>query len=124
MSAVRYFVSDLERSLRFYCDLFGFVVEERWGPAFAIVEKDGLKLWLSGPGTSAMKPMPDGRIPQPGGWNRIVLSVADFELCLAALHQAEVAFRGNPIEGPGGKQVLIEDPDGNPIEVFQPRSSE
>ena len=91
------------------------------GPAFAIVELDGLELWLSGPQTSAARPMPDGREPAPGGWNRLVLEVDDVEVTVARLHAAGVTFRNEPLSGPGGTQVLIEDPSGNPIELFSAR---
>lgn len=121
MAQVRYFVSDVERSIAFYVRL-GFRELERWGPAFAIVEHEGVQLWLSGPGTSAAKPMPDGRIPEPGGWNRIVVSVSGLMDLADSLRGAGVTFRNEPISGPGGTQVLIEDPDGNPIELFQPRA--
>lgn len=117
MPAVRYFVADVDRSLTFYEGL-GFSLAERWGPQFAMVEKDGLTLWLSGPGTSAAKPMPDGRVPHPGGWNRIVIECGDIEGLVADLKGRGTIFRNDPISGPGGTQVLIEDPDGNPIELF------
>lgn len=121
MIAIRYFVADLDVSLGFYRDRLGFAEVERWGPAFAMVEKDGVQLWLSGPGTSAAKPMPDGRTPEPGGWNRIVISVDDIAKLVEELKEASVTFRGELISGPGGQQVLIDDPDGNPIEIFQGR---
>lgn len=120
MPTVRYFVTDLDRALPFYT-LLGFTLAERWGPTFAIVEKDGLTLWLSGPETSAARPMPDGRIPSPGGWNRLVVQVEDLKATYAALLAGGATFRNEPITGPGGSQVLAEDPDGNPIEIFQPR---
>ena len=119
--ATRYFVSDVEKSLLFYRGLLGFEVLEQWGPAFAIVAKDDQKLWLSGPGTSAAKPMPDGSQPVPGGWNRIVVEVEDIETLVARLRETETVFRGETISGPGGQQVLIEDPDGNPVELFESR---
>ncbi len=120
MPTVRYFVTDVDVSLAFYESL-GFKLADRWGPPFAIVEKDGLSLWLSGPGTSAAKPMPDGRVPEPGGWNRIVVEQADLAATCDALRAAGATFRNEPLSGPGGTQVLIEDPDGNPVELFQPR---
>jgi catechol 2,3-dioxygenase-like lactoylglutathione lyase family enzyme len=120
MAAVRYFVADVDRSIAFYQSL-GFELADRWGPPFAIVSKDGLDLWLSGPGTSAAKPMPDGRSPEPGGWNRIVVEVTDLGALYAELREARIVFRNEPISGPGGSQVLAEDPDGNPVEIFQPR---
>lgn len=117
---IRYFVSDVDRSVAWYTDLLGFAVVDRWGPAFAIVERQSVELWLSGPGTSAMKPMPDGRVPEPGGWNRIVVEVGDIASDVAKLHEAGASFRSELISGPGGRQCLVEDPDGNPIELFQP----
>jgi predicted enzyme related to lactoylglutathione lyase len=90
------------------------------GPAFAIVAKDDLQIWLSGPQTSAARPMPDGRQPEPGGWNRFVIEVTDLETLVTSMQQAGVTFRNEIISGPGGKQILAEDPSGNPIELFQP----
>lgn len=119
MASVRYMVNDVEPAIRFYVDLLGFAVEEQWGPAFAIVAKDDLKLWLSGPQTSAAKPMPDGRQPAPGGWNRLVIEVDDLEAVVARMRQAGVQFRNDILSGPGGKQILADDPSGNPIEIFE-----
>ena len=121
MAVVRYFVADVNRSLDFYTRVLGFSEKERWGPAIAMVEKDGLVLWLSGPVSSAAQPMPDGRKPESGGWNRIVVVVEDIQAKTADLISAEVVFRNEIFSGPGGSQVLVEDPDGNPIEIFQPR---
>ena len=121
MAAVRYFVADVDRSVAFYTKLLGFDEKERWGPAIAMVEKDGLTLWLSGPVSSAARPMPDGRVPEPGGWNRLVVEVDDHAAMVSALMERGVVFRNEPLTGPGGTQVLIEDPDGNPIEIFQAR---
>lgn len=108
--------------MAFYTTHLGFVVKERWGPAFVIVARDdlGLSLWLSGPQTSAAKPMPDGRKPAPGGWNRLVIELPDTASTAEALRAAGVAFRSDLISGPGGTQVLIDDPSGNPIELFTP----
>jgi catechol 2,3-dioxygenase-like lactoylglutathione lyase family enzyme len=91
------------------------------GPAFAIVERDGLEVWLSGPRTSAAQPMPDGRVPVPGGWNRLVLELEDVSVAAARLRAAGVTFRNEPPSGPGGTQVLVEDQSGNPVELFSPR---
>ena len=118
---VRYFVADVQASLTFYVDLLGFEKVEHWGEAFAIVRWGDQVLWLSGPESSAARPMPDGRAPEPGGWNRIVVPVEDVRTTADALKAAGVEFRGAVISGPGGSQVLIEDPDGNPVELFQAR---
>lgn len=120
MPATRYFVADVDRSVAFYAKL-GFVEKERWGPAFVIVTKDGHDLWLSGPGTSAAKPMPDGQVPAPGGWNRVVVEVEGLSELVVALRAEGVAFRNELLSGPGGTQILAEDPDGNPIELFEAR---
>lgn len=89
------------------------------GPAFAIVTKGDLELWLSGPQTSAARPMPDGRQPEPGGWNRLVVEVENLPALVSRMKQAGVRFRNEIISGPGGQQILAEDPSGNPIELFQ-----
>ena len=89
------------------------------GPAFAIVSRNDLSLWLAGPKSSAARAMPDGREPEPGGWNRLVLEVGDLEAEAAELKRSGVSFRNDIVTGPGGKQMLVEDPDGNPIELFQ-----
>jgi catechol 2,3-dioxygenase-like lactoylglutathione lyase family enzyme len=119
MAAIRYMVKDTETAIHFYTELLGFELLERWGPAFAMVGKDGLTLWLSGPNTSAAMAMPDGRVPEPGGWNRIVLEVENLEALITNLRLSSVVFRNEMIDGVGGKQVLIEDPSGNPIELFE-----
>lgn len=121
IAPVRYMVKDTEIAIRFYTQLLGFELLERWGPAFAVVGKDGLTLWLSGPNTSAVRAMPDGRVPEPGGWNRIVLKVSGLEPLITNLKLAGVVFRNDTIDGVGGKQILIEDPSGNPIELFEAR---
>lgn len=118
MSTMRYLVKDTDAAVAFYTGVLGFELVERWGPPFAIVGKGDLKLWLSGPGTSAAKPMPDGRMPEVGGWNRIVVQVDDIMKTVDALKAAGARFRNDVISGPGGRQVLIEDPSGNPIEIF------
>lgn len=117
----RYLVRDVATILPFYIDLLGFAVEAQWGPAFAIVRRDETVVWLSGPETSAAQPIPDGSKPVPGGWNRIVLEVEDLDELIGKLRASGVAFRNAPISGPGGTQVLIEDPSGNPIELFKRR---
>ena len=120
MATIRYMVNDVETSIEFYTKHLGFFLIEKMGPAFAIIEKDDLQIWLSGPQTSAARPMPDGRIPEPGGWNRFVIEVEDIEALVSAMKSAGVSFRNEIITGPGGKQILAEDPSGNPIEIFQP----
>ena len=91
------------------------------GRAFAIVEREGLSLWLSGPQSSAAQPMPDGRVPEPGGWNRLVIEVEDVAAEFERLRSAGVLFRNDPLSGPGGTQVVLDDPSGNPVELFSPR---
>jgi catechol 2,3-dioxygenase-like lactoylglutathione lyase family enzyme len=123
MPAVRYLVDDVDAAIAFYKTL-GFKLADRWGPPFAIVKRRGLALWLSGPGTSARKTLKSGAVPQPGGWNRLVIEVKDLPATVAALQAQGAVFRSKPIKGPGGQQVLVEDPSGNPIELFQPRAVE
>jgi len=120
MAILRYLVDDVDAALPFYLAL-GFVVAERWGPPFAMITRGDLALWISGPGTSAAKPLPDGSVPRPGGWNRAVLEVSDLDAVLEAVLATGVHARSEPVEGPGGRQVLIEDPSGNPIELFEAR---
>jgi glyoxylase I family protein len=121
-AAVRYQVKDVERAVTFYTQMLGFKLDQRAGPAFALVTLGPQKLWLSGPGSSGSRPLPDGRQQEPGGWNRLALEVDDLATEVASLKKAGCRFR-NAIEvGPGGKQIQIEDPDGNPIELFQPAS--
>jgi len=120
MAIVRYLVDDVDVSLPFY-EALGFSLTERWGPPFAMLAHGDLELWLSGPGTSASKPMADGTSPAPGGWNRLVLEVENLHGAMDAVRAAGARFRSEPIQGPGGEQVLVEDPSGNPIELFQPR---
>lgn len=120
MATIRYMVNDVEASIQFYTTHLGFSLLEKMGPAFGIIEKDDLQIWLSGPQTSAARPMPDGRNPQPGGWNRFVIEVDNIEALVAAMKKAGISFRNEIISGPGGKQILAEDPSGNPIEIFQP----
>ena len=120
MAVTRYMVADVGSSIKFYTVLLNFELDEQWGPAFAIVSYGYLKLWLSGPDTSAACPMPDGRKPEAGGWNRIVIQVENLEDTINAMKEAKVSFRNEMISGPGGKQILVDDPSGNPIELFQP----
>ena len=123
MATVRYLVKDVDASLPFYRAL-GFKLADRWGPPFAIVKRKGLSLWLSGPGTSAAKKLKDGSVPQPGGWNRLVIEVANLDDTMSQLEAAGARFRSKPIKGPGGRQVLVEDPSGNPVELFEARAAE
>jgi catechol 2,3-dioxygenase-like lactoylglutathione lyase family enzyme len=117
---VRYMVDDVEKALAFYRDHFDFNLLSNQAPAFADIARGHLRLLLSGPTSSAGRPMPDGRIPEPGGWNRIHFVVDDIEAEAERLHAAGVRFRNDIITGPGGRQVLVEDPAGTPIELFQP----
>jgi catechol 2,3-dioxygenase-like lactoylglutathione lyase family enzyme len=121
MATIRYLVVDVDRSIAFYTGLLGFQLEQQMGPAFARVSRGDLTLWLSGPASSAARPMPDGRAPLPGGWNRLVLEVDDLDARVTALREAGVGFRNEVISGPGGRQIVVEDPDGNPIELFEAR---
>jgi glyoxylase I family protein len=117
---VRYQVKDVARSIAFYTEKLGFHLDFKRLPAFGQVSTGALKLVLSGPGASGSRPMPDGRAQDPGGWNRVMLQVADLESTIGNLKKAGLQFRNEMESGPGGKQILIEDPDGNPIELFEP----
>jgi catechol 2,3-dioxygenase-like lactoylglutathione lyase family enzyme len=121
MATVRYLVLDVGSAVDFYVGLLGFAEKERYGPAMAIIARDDLNLWLAGPASSAARPMPDGRAPAPGGWNRLVIEVDDLDAVVGRLRDAGATFRNEPISGPGGSQVLIEDPSGNPVELFAAR---
>lgn len=118
---VRYIVDDVDAAVAFYTTHFGFTPISKTLPAFADVALGDLRLLLSGPESSAGRPMPDGRRPTPGGWNRIHLIVGDLEAEVARLRSAGVRFRSDIVTGPGGSQTLLEDPSGNPIELFLPR---
>lgn len=120
MAAIRYMVHDVEAAIGFYTGHLGFALKQQFGPAMAMVTRDDLTLWLAGPPSSAARPMPDGRKPEPGGWNRLVLQVPDLASLAATLRQSGVRFRNDIVTGPGGQQILCEDPSGNPIELFQP----
>ena len=119
MASVRYLVNDVEAAISFYSNALGFELKQQFGPAMAILAKDGLTLWLAGPQSSAAKAMPDGSIPKPGGWNRFVLQVEDLSGLVAKLQAENVRFRNEIVKGPGGSQILCEDPSGNVIELFQ-----
>jgi len=121
MATVRYLVGDVARSVDFYVSRLGFEVEQAMLPAFARVRSGDLDLWLAGPASSAARPMPDGRTPEPGGWNRLVLEVDDIAATVERLHAEGATFRNEIVKGPGGQQILLEDPDGNPIELFEAR---
>src|SRR5262252_8448243 len=120
MATVRYLVNDVDASVGFYAGRLGFEVVQQFGPNMAIVRKDGLTLWLAGPNASASRPMPDGRKPEPGGWNRFVVETHDLAATVAKLKAAGVRFRNEILSGPGGQQILMEDPCGNVVELFQP----
>ena len=120
-TTVRYLVADVDRSVAFYRYRLGFEVIDRMGSAFAQVARDDLRVWLSGPASSAARPMPDGRQPAPGGWNRFVIEVDDLTAQVAGLTAAGAVFRNDIVSGPGGRQIVLDDPDGNPIELFEAR---
>ena len=117
---VRYQVKDVSRSVGFYTKQLGFKLDQQNLPAFGQVSVGTLKLILSGPGASGSRPMPDGRQQEPGGWNRVLLQVSDLPARIEVLKKAGLHFRNEMEVGPGGKQILLEDPDGNPIELFEP----
>jgi catechol 2,3-dioxygenase-like lactoylglutathione lyase family enzyme len=121
MVNVRYMVDDVDAAVAFYTTHLGFEVLSKTLPAFADVARGDLRLLLSGPTSSAGRPMPDGQRPAPGGWNRIHLIVDDLPAEVRRLRDAGVRFRNDIVTGPGGAQILLEDPSGNPIELFQPR---
>ena len=118
--AVRYQVKDVARSVAFYTEQLGFKLDQKNLPAFAQVSIGNFKLILSGPGASGSRPMPDGRKQEPGGWNRVILHVADLPARIEGLKKAGLHFRNQLEVGPGGQQIQLEDPDGNPIELFEP----
>ena len=123
MATVRYFVSDVARAIQFYTEQLGFEVVENF-EAIAITKRGDLTLWLAGPKSSAARPMPDGSKPEPGGWNRFVVEVDDIQEKVRELREAGLRFRNDIVRGPGGAQILLEDPFGNVIEVFQPARDE
>ena len=117
---VRYQVTDVRRAIDFYTQTLGFELDRQHLPAFGQVSIGELKLVLSGPGASGSRPMPDGRRQEPGGWNRLILEVQDLPGRIRELEDKAVRFRNEMEVGPGGKQIQVEDPDGNPIELFEP----
>ena len=120
LHGVRYQVKDVARSIQFYTKVLGFKLDQQHLPAFGQVSLGDLTLILSGPGASGSRPMPGGHRQEPGGWNRVVLEVADLPSRIEHLKTAGLRFRNEMETGPGGKQILLEDPDGNPIELFEP----
>ena len=122
MATVRYLVKDVDSSLPFY-EALGFELTERWGLPFAMLKREDLTIWLSGPGSSASRPLPDGAVPSPGGWNRFVIQVEDLAETLDSLRKLGFRSRSETISGPGGTQVLVDDPSGNPIELFQAKTT-
>jgi catechol 2,3-dioxygenase-like lactoylglutathione lyase family enzyme len=122
VAVVRYQVTDIDRALTFYVQHLGFHQEQRSGSAFAEVSLGVLRLLLSGPGSSGSRALPDGRRQEPGGWNRIVIFVEGLESRIETLRTAGTRFRNSIEVGPGGKQIQLEDPDGNPIELHEPSS--
>ena len=117
---VRYQVKDVARSVMFYTHQLGFKLVHQQLPAFASVSLGESQVLLSGPGASGSRPLPNGQHQEPGGWNRVVLRVSDLPACIAALKDAGLRFRNEMETGPGGRQIQVEDPDGNPIELFEP----
>ena len=119
MATVRYIVNDVQKSVKFYTELLDFEIGEVMGGAFAWVQRGDLTLWLAGPESSAARPMPDGAKPQPGGWNRVVIEVEEIAGIVTTLKTSGAKFRNEIVKGPGGQQILVEDPSGNVVELFQ-----
>jgi len=119
LAVIRYLVNDVDVAVAFYLDILGFELVEEWGPPFAMVKRGDLTLCLSGPGSSASRPLSNGSKPLPGGWNRLVLETDDLVSLVQKLTQSGARFRSEIVSGPGGKQVLVDDPSGNPIELFE-----
>ena len=120
MAQVRYIVNDVEEAIGFYVSKLGFELKQQFGPAMAILAHGDLTLWLAGPKASASRPMPDGSKPVSGGWSRFVMTVADLESLVTELKADGVGFRNDIVVGPGGRQILCEDPSGNVVELFEP----
>jgi catechol 2,3-dioxygenase-like lactoylglutathione lyase family enzyme len=119
VAVIRYLVSDVDVALEFYINILGFELVEKWGPPFAMVKRGDLALWLSGPGSSASRPLADGSKPVPGGWNRLVLETDHLASLVEKLKRSGAQLRSDVVSGPGGKQVLVNDPSGNPVELFE-----
>ena len=119
MAAIRYIVHDVERAIRFYRDLLGFDVEMHPAPGFAALSRGDLRLYLNAPGAGGAGRA--GGVPEPGGWNRFQLEVEDLEEVVGSLREAGARFRGERVEGQGGAQILVEDPSGNVVELFEPK---
>jgi predicted enzyme related to lactoylglutathione lyase len=117
---IRYMIDDVSVAVKFYTNNLGFALDLDASPAFASVTRDGVRLLLSGKSSSGRRAMPDGREPVPGGWNRIQLQVDDLEAEVKRLREAGLKFRNEIVKGPGGSQILLDDPSGNPVELFQP----
>jgi predicted enzyme related to lactoylglutathione lyase len=122
MATARYLVDDVAAAIAFYTGSLGFEVRQRFGPAMAIITRGDLDLWLAGPASSAARPLADGRQPDAGGWNRIVLNVTDLPGLVDRMTKDGVTFRSPIMVGPGGSQILCDDPSGNPVELFEPQS--
>lgn len=119
IAAVRYQSRDIDRAIKFYSEALDFKLERKTGTAFAMISRGPLQLVLSGPGSSGARPMPDGRRQEPGGWNRIIVYVQDLDAEIKRMKTSGAHFRNTVEEGPGGKQIQVEDPDGNPIELHE-----
>ena len=119
MAVMRYIVEDVASSVAFYREALGFELVQQFGPAMAIVRRDDLELWLAGPAASASRAMADGRKPGPGGWNRVVVPLDNLDAVVASLKSRGCRFRNDVVQGPGGRQILLDDPSGNPIELFE-----
>lgn len=124
MVGIRYMIDDVPAAVKFYTTHLGFALETDASPAFASVSRDGVRLLLSGKTSSGRRAMPDGREPVPGGWNRIHIQVVDLEAEVKRLRDAGLKFRNDVVKGPGGSQILLDDPSGNPVELFQPQTKE
>jgi catechol 2,3-dioxygenase-like lactoylglutathione lyase family enzyme len=122
VAVIRYLVNDVDVALEFYINILGFELVEKWGPPFAMVKRGDLVLWLSGPGSSASRPLADGSKPVLGGWNRLVLETDDLASLVEKLKRSGAQLRSDIVSGPGGKQVVVNDSSGNPVELFESSS--